>query len=215
MTSSKIIAVIGGTGKSGNFLVKELLRQDLPIKVLLRHPETFPHKPSSQIELIQGDARDPEAVDRLCRSAHAIVSTLGQPKGEPSIFSQAAKNILNAMGSNDIRRYIVTTGLNVDTPQDKKGADTQAGTNWMKEHYPVTTADRQTEYELLCQSPEGIEWTLVRLPMIGLTEESAPIVTSLQDCPGKGIHAVDLARFLVDQLQDRSFIRKAPFLAND
>lgn len=35
------IAVIGGTGKSGKFLVKQLLNQGFHINLLLRNPQNF------------------------------------------------------------------------------------------------------------------------------------------------------------------------------
>jgi hypothetical protein len=82
----------------------------------------------------------------------------------------------------------------------------------MKVHYPETTADKQQEYELLCNS--DVDWTLLRLPLIGLTEESGAIETSLEDCPGEGIYAIDLAWFLIHQLGDARYVKQAPFLAN-
>ena len=54
----------------------------------------------------------------------------------------------------------------------------------------------------------------MRLPLIGLTEDSDAIATSLEDCPGTGIHAKDLARFLIRQVEDKEYLRQAPFLAN-
>ncbi|GGB02145.1 NAD(P)-dependent oxidoreductase [Puia dinghuensis] len=209
MLSNTTIAVIGGTGKSGKFVVRELIRQNIPFRILLRNAASC-NLPVGQI--IQGDVRNPEAVLKVAEGCTAIISTLGQPKGEPSIFSQATRNVLTAMQAINIKRYILTTGLNVDTPVDKKGPVTQAGTNWMREHYPETTADKQLEYELLAGS--AVDWTLVRLPLIGLTENSEAIATSLEDCPGTGIHAADLARFLVSQVLDKNYIRQAPFLAN-
>ena len=202
------IAVLGGTGKSGKFVVHELIRQNIPFRILLRDPASY-NLPAG--EIVQGDVRDPEAVSKVSEGCTAIVSTLGQPQGESSIFSQATRNVLAAMRTRKINRYIVTTGLNVDTPLDKKGPVTRAGTNWMKEHYPETTKDKQLEYELLAAS--DVDWTLVRLPLIGLTEESRPVRTSLEDCPGTGIRAGDLARFLIRQLVDTTYLRSAPFVA--
>ena len=209
MSSTNTIAVIGGTGKSGNFVVRELIRQHLPFRLLLRNATPYPHAAG---HIVRGDARDAHAVLELCKGCAAIISTLGQPRAEPSIFSQATRNVLAAMQTWKIKRYIVTTGLNVDTPLDKKGPMTQAGTTWMKEHYPETTADKQLEYEQLAAS--DVDWTLVRLPLIGLTENSAAITTSLQDCSGIGIHGTDLARFLIRQVEDATYLRHAPFLAN-
>jgi putative NADH-flavin reductase len=209
MLSNQTIAVIGGTGKSGKFLVRELIQQNIPFRMLVRNAAA-PDLPS--VQLVHGDVRDPQTVLKVTEGCTAIISTLGQPKGEPPIFSQATRNVLTAMQARKITRYILTTGLNVDTPTDKKGPVTQAGTNWMREHYPETTADKQLEYELLAAGK--VDWTLVRLPLIGLTADSTTIVTSLGDCPGTGIHGIDLARFLIRQLEDQTYIRQAPFLAN-
>lgn len=85
-------------------------------------------------------------------------------------------------------------------------------TGWMYENYPETTTDKQKEYELLQDS--NLDWTLVRLPLIHLTEENFPIETNLQDCKGEGISAADLAEFLVSQIKDSEYIRKSPFLYN-
>lgn len=211
MLSKPTIAVIGGTGKSGKFVVRELIRQNIPFRILVRNPAAYT---SSAANIIQGDARDPQAIGTLIKGCTAIISTLGQSKGEPPIFSAATRNVLAAMRAAGIKRYMLTTGLNVDTPQDKKGAQCQAGTQWMKAHYPETTADKQVEYELLAASEVEIDWTLVRLPLIGITEDSAPIATSLEDCPGTHIHGIDLARFLIHQVNGSTYARQAPFLAN-
>ena len=82
----------------------------------------------------------------------------------------------------------------------------------MKTHYPATTFDRQVEYETLVASK--VDWTLVRLPLIQLTDEQKAVHISLQDCPGETISATDLASFLVSQLWDDQYYRRAPFIAN-
>lgn len=209
MSSNTMIAVIGGNGKSGKFVVRELINRNIPFRLLLRNITSY-NLPSGHP--IQGDVRDPAAVRRLCEGCTAIISTLGQPKGEPPVFSQATRNVLDAMHTLRISRYILTTGLNVDTPFDKKGPVTQAGTDWMKKNYPETTADKQLEYQALAAS--HVDWTLVRVPFIGLTEDSDNIAVSLEDCPGNGIHGLDLARFLIQQIGISQYVGQAPFLAN-
>jgi len=203
------IAVIGGAGKSGKFVVQQLIQQCIPFRILLRRPTSHDF-PLGQI--VRGDVRDIEAVRHVCQGCTTIISTLGQPQGEPPVFSHATRNVLTVMRAFNIKRYILTTGLNVDTPLDKKGPLTQAGTNWMREHYPATTADKQLEFEVLAAS--DVDWTLVRLPLIGLTEKTETIAASLEDCPGTGIHGIDLARFLISQIEDRNYVKQAPFLAN-
>jgi putative NADH-flavin reductase len=205
------IAIIGGTGKSGKYLVQELLRRRIPIKLLLRKTSHFDIS-DPLVETVTGDARDYASVSRLLEGCNAVISTLGQPQGEASIFSAASRNVLQAMKEHGVKRYIVTTGLNVDAPGDKKNEQARLATNWMYEHYPKTTEDKQLEYQLLSES--DVDWTLVRLPMIILTDEHFPTQAKLTDCPGEKISATDLACFLADQLQDADYIRKSPFLAN-
>ncbi|QBA23688.1 NAD-dependent epimerase/dehydratase family protein [Chryseobacterium indologenes] len=205
------IAVIGGTGKSGQYLVRKLLEKGYSLKLLLRQPENFaPQNPL--IEMIKGDARDETAICNLIEGSDLVMSTLGQPKGEKSIFSDAAKNIIKAMNHYGSKRYIVTTGLNVNTASDHKSERVKMATDWMYQNYPETTADKQKEYELLLES--NLDWTLVRLPLIHLTEENFPIETNLTDCKGEGINAGDLAEFLVSQIENSEYIRESPFLYN-
>ena len=203
--------MIGGTGKSGKYLVQQLLSLAFPLKILVRNPETCQIK-SPVVEIIQGDARNVEAVRSLIEGCQAVISTLGQPKGETPIFSQATTNIIRAMTECGIKRYILTTGLNVDTAMDKKSVKTAFATEWMKKNYPQTTADKQKELDLLSES--DINWTLVRLPLIELTDKKSEWKISLEDCPGEKISATDLADFLLGQLFEGSYIRKAPFIAN-
>ncbi|CAI8782701.1 NAD(P)-dependent oxidoreductase [Chryseobacterium sp. IT-36CA2] len=205
------IAIIGGTGKSGQYLVQNLLAKGYHLKLLLRHPENFTLQ-HPLIEIIKGDARDKTTIDKLIEGTNLVISTLGQPKGEKSIFSDAAKNIISAMNHYGIRRYIVTTGLSINTASDHKNERVKMATDWMYQNYPETTADKQKEYELLLDS--NLDWTLVRLPLIHLTEENFPTETNLTDCKGEGISAVDLAEFLVSQIKDSEYIRKSPFLYN-
>jgi putative NADH-flavin reductase len=205
------IAVLGGTGKSGKYLVQQLLKEGRLIKMLLRDPEKM-QVDSRLIEIVEGDARDEKAVRLLVEGCQAVISTLGQPHGEPPIFSQATENVIRAMSQYGVRRYILITGLNVDAPLDKKSVKTTFATQWMKEHYPLTTADKQRELGVLSEG--DIDWTLVRLPLIELTDQKRELKVNLEDCPGDKISATDLADFLIGQLSEIEYFRKCPFIAN-
>ncbi|MEO5599758.1 MAG: NAD(P)H-binding protein [Cyclobacteriaceae bacterium] len=207
------IAIIGGTGKSGKYLVKALIDQGLRLKILVRNPDNF-RSQNPLVEVVHGDVNDYDTIRILAENCRAVISTLGlgQPNSEPTIFSKSTKNVLRAMSEYPISHYIVTTGLNVDTPFDKKGQKTRMATDWMRANYPKSTSDKQSEYNLLVSSE--VNWTLVRLPLIELTDDEKKILVSLEDCPGEKISAVSLANFLINQLSDQRFIGKAPFVAD-
>lgn len=198
------IAVIGGTGKSGQYLIKALLQQNFAIRLLVRTPYII----DPAIHIIAGDAGEADKVKTLVTGADALISTIGQRGNDLPVFSTATANVIQT----HIQRYIVTTGLSVQTPQDQKSPWVRQATDWMYSHYPATTGDKQREYELLQEST--LNWTMVRLPLIELTDDHTDIRVSLTDCPSDKISATSLADFLVKQLSDQTYHRAAPFIGN-
>ncbi len=205
------IAVLGGTGKSGRYLVRSLIQQEIQFKLLVRNTDTYTL--NNQFgKVVHGNARELETIRLLLKGCDTVISCLGSgiPPSEPTIFSKATQNVLTAMEELGIDRYIVLTGLNVNTPCDQKGMTTKTSTDWMYQNFPVSTKDRQKEYDLLDKSET--DWTLVRLPLISLTDEHTEIETSLEDCKGGQISAGALANFLVRQVSDGTYVKKAPFV---
>jgi putative NADH-flavin reductase len=205
------IAVIGGTGKAGSFLVKKLLEKGFQIKLLIRNPENILNQ-NPLLEIVKGDARNYDSVNELIKTCDVVISTICQPKGQKSIFSDSTRNVIQSMNSNGLKRYIVITGLNVNTPLDIKSEKVRIATEWMYQNYPETTLDKQKEYELLTES--NLNWTLVRLPLIIQTDESFVTETNLYDCIGEKINANDLSEFLISQIDDETYFKKSPFLYN-
>ncbi|WP_339865445.1 NAD(P)H-binding protein [uncultured Algoriphagus sp.] len=213
MNISKKMAVIGGTGKSGKFLVKELVKHGFHIKMLVRNPDRAPEF-DHQIEVIVGDVLDESSVSKLLEGCGAVISTLGWglPPSKNTISSEGTTVILKAMKKHRISRYVLVSGINVDAENDNKSAYEKAATEWMYANYPVATRDKQVEYELLLKSE--VNWPLVRLPLIILDDENKEIAVSLENCPGDQISATSLSVFLIKQLSEAQFIKQAPFIAD-
>lgn len=210
MKNIKKIAVLGGGGRTGNYLVNQLLKEGFSIKLLLRNPDNFTIK-NSQIEIIKGDAIDSVAIELLLKNCQAVISTIGQRPGEPMIASQATKNILKSMNDFGIDRYILLAGLNIDTPFDKKSQKTTMATEWMKANFPEIQKDRQLAYDLLVES--NVDWTLVRVPFIEFIDESAKTAVNLEDCLGDKISASDIAKFMIREMIDSKYNKQSPFIS--
>lgn len=211
MKKNLTIALLGGGGRTGKYIVEELLRKGYLVKLLLRNPENFEIK-SPHIKINKGDALDETAIKSLLEDCTAVINTVGQRKDEPLVASQATRLVLESMNKLEIKRYILVAGLNVDTPFDRKSVETKAATEWMKANFPLIHEDRQKTYTLLSQS--NVDWTLVRVPFIEFSENKSKIKIDLQDCTGSKISAADIAAFVVEQLSDRTYLRKAPFITN-
>jgi len=211
MKNIKKVAVLGGGGRTGKYLVNQLLNEGFSIKLLLRHPEDFTIQ-NPNIEIIKGDAINSKSIQLLLEDCDAVISTIGQRQGEPLVASSATINVLKSMNDFGIKRYILLAGLNIDTPFDNKSTKTTLATEYMKTNFPVIQEDRQKTYDLLVNS--NIDWILVRVPFIEFTDVNSTIIVDLEDCPGDKINAGDIANFMVDQITDDEFIRKSPFITN-
>lgn len=211
MKSTEKIAIIGGTGKSGKYLVKSLINRGIQFKLLVRNPKNISFEYSG-MEIVEGDVTDRTAVSQLLEGTSAVISTLGLgiPPSTPDLFAKATELILQTMSEYQIRRYVVATGLNVDADGDSKSEKTRLATEWMKNKFPISTASKQEEYKLLIES--GIDWTLVRLPLIEQTDEIRKYQVDLKDCKGDKISASSLAAFLIEQLESEEYSRLAPFI---
>jgi putative NADH-flavin reductase len=211
MKQFKKIAVLGGTGKAGRFVIKQLLEKGYEVKALTRNPAKLTQS-SRSLEIIQGDARDAETIHLLLKGCDAVISTIGPAIKTPDTCSIATGHVIDAAKRNKIKRYIELAGLAIDTPSDKKGFKTKLVVSIMKLFVPKIITDRQKAYGLL--SGSDLDWTLVRSSMIELTDTRRVIKTSLYDSPGRKISATDLANFLLDELTNEKYIRKAPFISS-
>lgn len=204
------VAVLGGGGRTGKYLVNQLLENGFSVKLLLRNPDNFTVQ-NSKIEIIKGDAIDEESINVLLKDCQAVLSTIGQRPGERMVVSQATKNILKAMNEYDIQRYVLLAGLNIDTSFDKKSPKTIMATDWMKTNFPEIQKDRQLTYDLLAESK--IDWTQVRVPLIIFSDETAQISVNLEDCLGEKISAFDISKFIVKEMVESHYIRQSPFIS--
>ncbi|MDQ8011050.1 MAG: NAD(P)H-binding protein [Flavobacterium nitrogenifigens] len=204
------VAVLGGGGRTGKYLVNQLLESGFSVKLLLRNPDNFTIQ-NSKIEIIKGDAIDDESISLLLRDCQAVISTVGQRPGEPMVASQSTKNVLMAMNEYGIQRYVLLAGLNIDTPFDKKSAKTIMSTDWMKANFPEIQKDRQFTYDLLYDSE--VDWTQVRVPLIIFSDDSNEISINLDDCLGDKITALDISKFLVKEMMESNYVRQSPFIS--
>src|SRR5688572_7058195 len=96
MKQKSTIAILGGGGRTGRFLVSKLIHQGYSLKLLLRNPENFDlHDPL--IKIVTGNATNPESIHQLLQGCDAVISTVGQRKDEPLVASTATINILHTM----------------------------------------------------------------------------------------------------------------------
>lgn len=205
------LAILGGAGKAGRPLVEEALNAGYPVRVLVRHPDRF-DLTHERLKLITGDARNVNDLRELLRGCAALMSTLGNPKGEGvSIMSAVTEHLITLMPEIGLRRYVTVTSL-YDTGQPQTHEPTRQAADHMQQVFPQFMDDRRREYDLLVSS--ALDWTYVRLPYLVREPPTGEVAVNLRHLPGQRITVVDLARFLIRQINDHRYVRQAPFVAS-
>lgn len=211
LLSNSTIAILGGAGKAGLPLVQQALQAGYHVRLLLRRPADFPVT-HEQLTIIAGDARDSTALGALLQGCQALLSTLGNPKGESKpMLSIVTEQLLTILQALSIQRYITVTSL-YQTGHEQSDGPTQQAATYMQQHYPHFMADREREFHLLSES--ALEWTYVRLPYLVEGPALGHVEARLDYLPGPTIRVADLAQFLLAQLGSPEHIKQAPFVAN-
>ena len=214
-TEHHTIALLGATGMVGDFLLQEALAQGHAVRALARTPAKLAHY-GKRITVVEGDARDPAVVSALLQGADVVVSALGPVRADGAaartINLDATRNVVAAMRHQGITRYLVVSGAAVVMPGDARDL---LGW-WIETLADIALADavkdKQAEYEFLAQSE--LEWTLLRCPLIDPVPFRQPALASLQTPPAFRLRAGELARFTIDEVDARRFVRQGPFLGS-
>lgn len=210
------IALIGATGMAGRYILQRALAEGYPVKVLARNPAKLAAL-ESRIDIVQGDARDPLAIERLIRGSDVVITALGPVEAdgdEAQMVSTAATgNVISAMEDAGIRRYIIVSGAAVSVPGDERNLTGW----WMRQLVRLrlsdVLADKQAEYELLVNS--DLEWILVRCPLIDSEPYRNAPRTSLLTPNSFDLRAGELADFIIREVAAPSFRKQAPFLYSE
>jgi farnesol dehydrogenase len=126
-----LVAVTGGTGFVGSALLRRLAAQSTPVRMLSRRPAP-PQGPSSDVEVIRGDLRDTNALDRIVQGADVVfhLAAVARPWArDPAEFRdtnvEGTRLLAHACRSAGVRRLVhVSTNL-VETGGDERRMRTE------------------------------------------------------------------------------------------
>lgn len=211
----RTVALLGGTGMIGDHLLREALARGYAVRVLARTPAKLSEF-AGQITVVQGDALDPTAVAALLRGSDVVISALGPVKADGDaaryINTTATGNVLRAMQDEGISLYMVVSGAAVAMPGDRRNL---LGW-WIRTLAQIGLSqalqDKQAEYELLATN--HADWMLVRCPLVEAEAFRGEPLVSTQTPTAFRVRAGEVARFMIDQVEVRQFLREGPFLGS-
>lgn len=206
------IALLGGTGRTGQLLLKALLDRGHSVRALVRDPTKLGEF-AERVEPVLGESTDPEAVDRLLDDCEVVLSALGPVGRDTVLHTRTAQALIRLMPQHGIPRFVGISGAGVDLPGDRKGARDRIVSTLMQRFGGPIVQDKITEAALWAAS--DLDWTLVRPPRLQDGPATGRIAHHAT-VPGRStsLRRADLATFLADVTEQHLYPRQAPFVCS-
>jgi putative NADH-flavin reductase len=208
------LALLGATGFVGAEVLRAALAAGLQVTALVRDPSRLPHQEG--LEVVQGDARDPSAVDRTVAGAQAVISVLGTRRGEKTDTDELARmmrNVLAAMEHHGVRRLVAISGAGIAVPGERKPFPHNLISGLVRVLARGAVDAKQREFEVLTRS--SVDWTAVRATrVVDGSSTGRPRVGTDAASIGMRVTRGDLAAFMVTLVTDGGYVRQAPFISS-
>ena len=120
-----MILVVGGGGKLGREVVRQLLAQGERVRVLSRNPECAADLAAAGAEVTQGDLTEPASLDRACRGVDRVLAAAHSMLGRGRYRSEAVdiagnRALVDAARRAKVKHFVLVSILNAapDHPVD-------------------------------------------------------------------------------------------------
>ncbi|MGD0878111.1 MAG: NAD(P)H-binding protein [Anaerolineales bacterium] len=210
------LTIFGASGATGRQLMQQALAAGNQVVAYVRSPARIPSSQTG-LTVIQGELTDPIALGCAIHGADVVISLLGPRPGEDlhnQPLAHGMQAILSAMYANGVRRLIISSTPSVTDPNDLPDLQFKLLVAIIK------TTIRPAYEEIVAVVREvrtsDLDWTIVRVSMLSNLAGTGSIragYLGMRQVGTKRTRA-DLARFMLAQVQDVTWLRKAPAISN-
>ena len=208
------VLIIGASKGIGLETTRQALDAGHDVRALARSATAIAISNPS-LEKMRGNALKTEDVEAALVGMDVVIQTLGVGLGElfrpVHLFSDATRVLIAAMKRQDIKRLICVTGFGA--------GDSRASISCLQ-RLPFQIVfgraydDKSLQEQLIKESE--LDWTIARPGVLtsGPRTGHYQILSEASQWRNGIISRADVAEFLVRQIGDQTYIRKAPVLIN-
>ncbi len=210
------ITIFGGTGASGLHTIKSALDKGHQITVYARNPSkiSFQHK---NLHLIQGELTDTDKIDQVMEGTDAVISLLGPMNFDKSLpISNGVKTIIQSMHKHVVKRLVIAVSSSYRDPKDRFHFWIDFGV-WVLKVIARNSILKEIKELGKVTVESKLDWTMIRLPKLSNQNPKGMFNVGYS---GDGkvnnfwLSRADLGDFLVNQLEDKTYLHQAPIVSN-
>jgi len=206
-----IFGVTGGTGKQ---LIKEAITAGYHVVAYARNPSKIDIE-SERLAVVKGDLADEEAIENAINGADVVISLLG-PRGDSNNkpLTNGMQNIVKAMKTRGVRRLVASSTLSLKDPEDKPNFTVSLLVVIVKTTMRAAYEDIIGAAEVVRGS--DLDWTIVRVATLNDKSKTSLVKVGYVGSGqvGLSISRADFADFMLKQVADRVYLKKAPAISN-
>lgn len=197
------VLVIGATGKTGMHVWQKAVDEGHDVSCFVRTASKLASA-KGQINIVIGDVLALESVSNAVAGHDAVIVCLGSTGlSDNSTLKVGTQNVIDAMVKHNVNRLIVLSAAGV--------GDSWRQIGWISRLLFKTMLknvfnDHIAQEALVNQSP--IDWTIVRAAILSDKPATGEYIAS-NDSKAAKITRADLAEFLVEQLTDAGYSKRA------
>ncbi len=205
------VAVVGGTGGIGRFVVDQALAAGHEVRAYVRDPHKL-HRVHERLTPFAGDARTGagliEAVDR----SDMVLSCLGTRRGEAPVVAAGTRCLIEACAAANVGRMAIVSSLGVGDSHAQALRTGIGGQLFMRVLVPLLLRKSFRDLEEAERLATAAPFPVVRVRPGGLVDRpaigSVVAVGPDLDLPGR-IPRADVAAFMLSLLTDTRWDGKA------
>ena len=206
------LIVFGATGTVGQHLVELGLQKGYGITAFTRSPQKLLESSAKDVKIFKGDILNVREVELAIEGHDAVLCTIGDGR-RGTIRAEGTKNIIEAMRRANVKRLICQTTLGL--------GESEANLNFFWRHIMFgwflkkAFDDHELQEKYITES--DLDFTIVRPSALGngvMTHKYRVGFNGNAKGLKLNISRVDVADFMLQQLQSREFIKKAVSISN-
>lgn len=117
-TTEKVL-LAGATGYLGHYIAEELVRRNIPARIIARRPEKLNYLEGENRKIIRAEVTQPKTLEGLCDGIPTVISSIGITRQKDGLTYmdvdyQANLNLLNEAKRAGVRKFIYVSAINGD-----------------------------------------------------------------------------------------------------